>query len=53
MDARPDAAEMEELLSKLPVPVANSGMKMLHTAALEGGFLPKMTQEEQKRFTPT
>ena len=61
MDARPDAAEMEEaigkfvnglenqersgnhelhsLLSKLPVPVANSGMKMSHAAALEGGFL--------------
>ena len=61
MDARPDAAEMEEaigkfvnglenqersgyhelhsLLSKLPVPVANSRMKMSHAAALEGGFL--------------
>ena len=75
MDARPDAAEMEEaigkfvnglenqersgyhelhsLLSKLPVPVANSGKTMSHAAALEGGFLPKMTEEEQKRFTPT
>ena len=75
MDARPDAAEMEEaigkfvngleqqersgyhelhsLLSRLPVPVANSGKTMSHAAALEGGFLPKMTEEEQKRFTPT
>ena len=75
MDARPDAAEMEEaigkfvnglenqersgyhelhsLLSKLPVPVANSGKTMSHAAALEGGFLPKMTEEELKLFTPT
>ena len=75
MDARPDAAEMEEaigkfvngleqqersgyhelhsLLSRLPVPVANSGKTMSHAAALEGGFLPKMTEEELKRFTPT
>ena len=75
MDARPDAAEMEEaigkfvngleqqersgyhelhsLLSRLPVPVAKSGKTMSHAAAMEGGFLPKMTEEEQKRFTPT
>ena len=75
MDARPDAAEMEEaigkfvngleqqersgyhelysLLSRLPVPVAKSGKTMSHAAALEGGFLPKMTEEELKRFTPT
>ena len=75
MDARPDAAEMEEaigkfvngleqqeqsgyhelhsLLSRLPVPVAKSGKTMSHAAAMEGGFLPKMTEEELKRFTPT
>ena len=45
--------ELHSLLSKLPVPVANSGKTMSHAAALEGGFLPKMTEEEQKRFTPT
>ena len=75
MDARPDAAEMEEaigkfvngleqqersgyhelhsLLSRLPAPVAKSGKTMSHAAAMEGGFLPKMTEEELKRFTPT
>ena len=26
---------------------------MTHTEALEGGFLPAMDEEEQKRFTPT
>ena len=45
--------ELHSLLSKLPVPVANSGMKMSHAAALEGWFLSKMSEEEQKLFTPT
>ncbi len=40
-------------LSKLPVPVATTGSKMSHAAALEGGFLPKMDEEQQKRFTPS
>jgi hypothetical protein len=77
-DARPDATETEEaiskfisglecqelscfeslhtLLSKLPVPVATTGTtgsKMSHAAALEGGFLPAMDEEQQKRFTPS
>ena len=74
-DARPDAAETEEaiskfmsglesqeqsgfdrlqtLLRKLPVPVATTGSKMSHAAALEGGFLPKMDEQQQKRFTPS
>ena len=30
---------LHSLLSKLPVPVANSGKTMSHAAALEGGFL--------------
>ena len=69
MDARPDAAEMEEaigkfvngleqqersgyhelhsLLSRLPVPGATTGSKMSHSAALEGGFLPTMDEEQQ------
>ena len=74
-DARPDAAQTEEaiskfmsglecqehagfdrlhsLLSRLPVPVATTGSQMSHTAALDGGFLPKMDQEQQKRFNPS
>jgi hypothetical protein len=26
---------------------------MAHKDAVEGGFLPSMTEEEQKRFTPS
>jgi hypothetical protein len=44
---------LHTLLSKLPVPVATTGCKMSHAAALEGGFLPKMNEEQQKRFTPS
>ena len=44
---------LHSLLSRLPVPVATYGSKMSHTEALEGGFLPKMDQEQQKRFTPS
>jgi hypothetical protein len=44
---------LHTLLSKLPVPVATTGSKMSHAAALEGGFLPKMNEEQQKRFTPS
>ncbi len=43
---------LHTLLSRLPVPVATNGSKMSHTAALDGGFLPKMDEEQQKRFTP-
>jgi hypothetical protein len=44
---------LHTLLSRLPVPVATNGSNMLHTAALDGGFLPKMNEEQQKRFTPS
>jgi hypothetical protein len=44
---------LHTLLSKLPVPAATTGSKMSHTEALEGGFLPQMDEEEQKRFTPS
>jgi hypothetical protein len=46
---------LHSLLSRLglPVPVATNGSKMSHTEALEGGFLPKMDEEQQKRFTPS
>jgi hypothetical protein len=44
---------LHTLLSKRPVPVATActtGSKMSHAAALEGGFLPKMDEEQQKRY---
>ena len=44
---------LHTLLSKLPVPVAKTGSNMSHSAALEGDFLPKMDEEQQKRFTPS
>jgi len=44
---------LHKLLSRLPVPVATTGSKMSHSAALEGGFLPTMDEEQQKRFTPS
>jgi hypothetical protein len=47
---------LHTLLSKLPVPVAITGTtssKILHAAALEGGFLPKMDEGQQKKFTPS
>ena len=34
--------------ANMPVPDAQA-----HKYALEGGFLPSMTEEEQKRFTPS
>ena len=36
----------------LPLPVAKGYHRMPHSEALEGGFIPKMDEEEQKRFTP-
>ena len=44
---------LHSLLGKLPVPAATHGSKMSHAAALEGGFIPKMDKEQEKRFTPS
>jgi hypothetical protein len=44
---------MHSFLAKLPVPVTTETRSMTHAAALEGGFLPEMDEEELKRFTPT
>jgi hypothetical protein len=44
---------LHSLLSRLPVPVATNGSKMSHTETLDGGFLPKVDEEKQKRFTPS
>ena len=45
--------ELHRLLARLPVPTAKASPAMTHKDALEGGFLPSMTEEEQKRFTPS
>ena len=44
---------LHSLLSRIPVPVSTNGGNMSHTDALDGGFLPKMDEEQQKRFTPS
>jgi hypothetical protein len=44
---------MHQFLEHLPVPTVKKGQTMTHTDAMEGGFLPSMTDEEQERFTPS
>jgi hypothetical protein len=39
--------------SRLPVPVQKKTRIMTHAQAIEGQFLPNMSEEEQKRFTPS
>ena len=41
------------LLGRLPVPTVKATQAMTHKDALERGFIPSMTEEEQKRFTPS
>ncbi len=45
--------DLHSLLGRLPVPTAKTSQAMTHKDALEGGFIPSMTEEEQKRFTPS
>ena len=45
--------QIHRLLSLLPVPVQKKTRIMTHAEAIEGQFLPNMTEEEQKRFTPS
>ena len=47
--------QIHRLLSRLPVPVQKKTRIMTHwhAEAIEGRFLPNMTEEEQKRFTPS
>ena len=42
-----------QFVGRLPVPTVNASQAMSHKDALEGGFLTSMTEEEQKRFTPS
>ncbi len=43
---------LHQFVGRLPVPTVNVSQAMSLKDALEGGFLPSMTEEEQKRFTP-
>ena len=40
--------DLHGLLGRLPVPTAKAGPGITHKDALEGGFIPSMTEEEQK-----
>ncbi len=41
------------LLSSLPVPVQKETRSMTHAQAIEGDFIPTMSEEEKKGFTPS
>ncbi len=45
--------DLHRLLARLPVPSVNASQDMSHKDMLEGGFIPSMTKEEQKQFTPS
>ncbi len=45
--------QMHTFLSKLPVPVHSKCRAMTHAVTIEGQFLPDMSEDEQKRFTPS
>jgi hypothetical protein len=42
--------DLHRFLGCLPLPVAKGNQAMLHSESLEGGFIPKMDEEEQKRY---
>jgi hypothetical protein len=45
--------DLHGLLRRLPVQIVKAGQAMTHKDALKGGFIQSMTEEEQKRFTPS
>ena len=46
--------DLHRFLGRLPVPTVKESQGMTHTEApVEGGFLPVMDEEEQKRLTPS
>ncbi len=45
--------QMHTFLSKLPVPVQTQCRAMTHGVAIEGRFLQDMSEDDQKRFTPS
>ena len=46
-------SQIDRLISSLPVPVLKKTRCMSHAQALEGGFVPSMSEDEQNRFTPS
>ena len=46
-------SQIDILISSLPVPVLKKTRCMSHAQALEGGFVPSMSEDEQNRFTPS
>ncbi len=44
--------DLHRFLGRLPLPIVKGYSGMPHSEALEGGFIPKIDEEEQKRFTP-
>ncbi len=45
--------EIQTYLQRWPVPGSAEICKMTHAEAIEGQFLPNLSEEEQKRFTPS
>ncbi len=45
--------DLHRFLGRLPLSDAKGGGGISQFEALEGGFIPKMDEEEQKRFTPS
>ncbi len=45
--------DIHKVVKGLPVPVTKAIRLMTHAQAIEAQFLPNMTEEEQKRFTPS
>ncbi len=45
--------DIHRLVKGLPLPVTKAIRLMTHAQAIEAQFLPNMTEEEQKRFTPS
>jgi hypothetical protein len=46
-------SQNHSLLQRLPVPVQKETRSMTHSEAIEADFLPNMSEEEQKRLTPS
>ncbi len=45
--------DIHRFLNHLPVPAGTKTWSMPHADSREGNFLPSMTEDEQKRFTPS
>ncbi len=46
-------SQIHRLLQRLPVPVQKDTRSMTQAEAIEGDFLPNMSEDEQKRFIPS